>query len=72
MQLLNYNIIVSNSMFKGGSSIRLHDSPDLKLFIFVGWSSDWGSTDDLLMLQISSGVVWQSRVSNFNVTHCIC
>ena len=46
----------------------LYDSPDLKLFILVGWDRSSfvcclvhrGSTDDLL-LQISSGVVWQTR-----------
>ena len=40
-----------------------------KLFISVGWDrssfvcclAHWGSTDDLLLLQISSGVVWQTR-----------
>ena len=49
--------------------VRLYDGPDLKLFILAGW--DWSSfvcclvyrgvTDDLLLLQISSGVVWQTR-----------
>ena len=41
-----------------------NDGPDLKLFILVSWnrgssSVAWnrGSTDDLLFLQISSGVV---------------
>ena len=43
----------------------VYDGPDLKLFIVVGW--DWrsfvcclvhrGSTDDLILLQIFSGVV---------------
>ena len=41
----------------------------LKHFILVGWDRSpfvcclvhRGSTDDLLMLQISSGVVWQTR-----------
>ena len=25
------------SVFIGGSGVRLHDGPDLKLFILVGW-----------------------------------
>ena len=43
--------------------------PDLKLFILVGWDRrsfvcclvHRDSTDDLLLFQISRGVVWQSR-----------
>ena len=52
-----------------GSGVRHYDGSDLKLFILVGW--DWssfvcclvhrGSTDDLPLHQISSGVVWQTR-----------
>ena len=46
-----------------------YDGPELKLFILVGLDQSSfvyclvhrGSTDDLLLLQISSGVVWQSR-----------
>ena len=56
-------------MHAGGSGVRLSDVPDLKLFILVGLDRSsfvccWvhrGSTDDLLLLQISSVVVWQSR-----------
>ena len=41
----------------------------IKVFILVCWDRisfvcclvHWGSTDDLILLQISSGVVWQSR-----------
>ena len=52
----------------GGSGVRLYDGPDLKLFILVGWDRrssvccfvHRGSTDNLLLLQISSDVVWQS------------
>ena len=48
---------------------RLYDGPDRKLFILVGVDRSsfvcclvhTGSTDDLLLLQISSGGVWQSR-----------
>ena len=49
---------------------RVSDSMmvDLKLFILVGWYRSFrlllgpaGSTDYLLLLQISSGVVWQTR-----------
>ena len=48
---------------------RLFDDPDLKLFILVGWDRSSfvcclvhrGSFDDLLLLQISSGVVLHSR-----------
>ena len=48
--------------------MRLYDGPDLKLFILFGWGQGSfvcclvhrGSTDDLLLLQNSSGVVWQS------------
>ena len=44
-----------------------YDNPDLKLFILVGWDrssfasclAHRGSTVDLILLQISSGVVWQ-------------
>ena len=47
----------------------LNDGPDLKLLILVGWDRSFfvcclvhrGSTDDLLLLQISSCVVWQTR-----------
>ena len=55
----------------GGSGVRLYDGLDLKLFTLVGWDLSSfartllivhrGSTDDLVLLQISSGVVWQSR-----------
>ena len=46
-----------------------YDGPDIKLFILVGWDRSFficclvhrGSTDDLLLLQISSCVVWQTR-----------
>ena len=46
-----------------------YNGPDLKLFIIVGWGRSsfvcclvhWGSTYDLLLLQVSSGVDWQSR-----------
>ena len=49
--------------------VRLFDSSDIKLFILVGWDRSSfvcclvhrGSTDNLLLLQISSGAVWQSR-----------
>ena len=48
---------------------RASDGPDLKLSISVGWDRssfvccliNLGSTNDLRLLQISSGVVWQSR-----------
>ena len=48
---------------------RLYDGLDLKLFILACWYRSSfvccliyrGSTDYLLLLQISSGVVWQSR-----------
>ena len=53
----------------GGSGVRFYDGPNIKLCIIVGW--DWsvfvcclvypGSTDDLRLLQIYSGVVWRSR-----------
>ena len=46
-----------------------YDCPELKLFILVGWDRSSfvccfvhrGSTDDLVLLQIFSGVVSQSR-----------
>ena len=43
-----------------------YDGPDLKLFILVVGTGvlspvAWYSTDDLLLLQISSSVVWQAR-----------
>ena len=48
----------------GGSGVRLHDSPDLKLFILVVGTGAFvcclvhrGSTDYLLLLQFFSGVV---------------
>ena len=55
-------------MRTGGSGVRFYDGPDIKLFILVGWDRSSfvyclvhrGSTDDLL-LQISSGIAWQSR-----------
>ena len=45
------------------------DGPDLNLFSLVDWDRSSfvsclvhrGSTDDLLLLQISSGVIWQTR-----------
>ena len=51
------------------SGVRLYDGPGLKLFILVGRDQSSfvcclvqrGSIDDLPLLQISSGVVWQSR-----------
>ena len=49
--------------------LEVYDGPDLKLFILVGWDRSSfvcclvhrGPTDYLLLLQISSGVVWQTR-----------
>ena len=48
----------------GGSGVTLYDGPDIKLFILVGWDRSIhlllgppGSTDVLLLLQISSGVI---------------
>ena len=55
----------------------LYDGPDLKLFILVG-SDHRGSTDDLLLLQISSGVVWQTRdlhlscKTSYLLSHRLC
>ena len=51
------------------SGVRLYDGPDLKLLISIGWARrsfvcclvHRGSTDDLLLLQISGGVVRQTR-----------
>ena len=52
------------TLHAGGSGVRLHDGPDLKIFILVGWDRSFrlllgppGSTDYLLLLQIFSGVV---------------
>ena len=47
-----------------GSGVRRYDGSDLKLFNLVGWDRSsvvCCSADNLLLLQISSGVVWQSR-----------
>ena len=52
-----------------GGVRNLYDGPDLKLYILVGWDRNSficclvqrGSTDDLRLLQIYSGVVWQTR-----------
>ena len=58
----------------------------IKLFIFVGWDRSSfvcclihrGSTDDLLLLQISSGVIRQSRDFQLSrntlclLGHCLC
>ena len=46
--------------------VRLYDDPYLKLlFSWLGPElfhlSSGGSADDILLLQISSGVVWQTR-----------
>ena len=68
------------------SGVRLFDGPDLKLFILVGWDRSSfvcclvhrRSTDDLLLLQISSGVVWQtrdlhlSRNTLYLLSPCLC
>ena len=56
------------------SGVRLYEGPDLKLFSLVGWAPKLfvcclvhrGSNDDIL-LQISSVVVWQSR--NLQLSH---
>ena len=50
-------------------SVSIYNGPDLKLFILVGWDRSFfvcslvhqGSNDDLLLLQISNCVVWQTR-----------
>ena len=63
------NPITVDNFAAGGSGVRFYDGPDLKLFILVGWNRSSfvcclvhrGLTDDLLLLQISSGVVWQTR-----------
>ena len=57
------------------SGIGFCDGPGLRLFILVGWDRSSfvcclvlrGSTDDLLLLQFSSGVVWQTGVSTQRV-----
>ena len=72
--VINWPITVDNfaALFNCtpvGLGVRLYDGPDLKLFIFVGWDRNSficclvhrGSTDDLLLLQIYSCVVWQIR-----------
>ena len=43
-----------------GSGVSLYDGPDLKLFGPELWSVAL-STDDLFLLQISSGIVWRSK-----------
>ena len=63
------NFIALFTELHAGGSDRLYDDPDLKLFILVGWDRisfvcclvHRGSTDDLLLFQISSGVVRQTR-----------
>ena len=68
-------------MHARGSGVRLYDGPDLKLYVFIlaGW--DWvsfvcclvhlGLIDDLLLLQISSGVVWQGQRSPTVTQHVV-
>ena len=76
--LVNNPITVDNFaalLHVGGSGVRLYDDPDVKVFILVGW--DWsssvfclvhrGSTGDIRLLQISSGVVWQSMSHSVSV-----
>ena len=63
------SITVDNFAAPGGSGARLYDGPDLKLSILVGLDRSYfvccfvhrGSTNDLLLLQTSSVVVWRSR-----------
>ena len=58
-------ILVSVLEVRDGTRAR----PDLKLFILVGWHRSsyvcclvhWESTDNLLLLHVFGGVVWQSR-----------
>ena len=75
LKLLNFSngvigIISSEKLFHAsGSGVRLYDGPDLKLYILVSWDRSSlvcclvhrGSTDDLLLLQIVSCLVWQTR-----------
>ena len=66
-------------MQAGGSGVRLFDGPDLMLFILVGWYRSFvvwclvhrGSTGDLILLQIYSGVVWQSRHVQLFTQHVV-
>ena len=54
--------------------VRLYKGSDLKLFVLVGWYRDSfvcclvhrSSTDDLLLLQNPSGVVWQTKDLNLS------
>ena len=65
---VNNYVSLFNSM-PTGSGVRLYDGPDLKLFVLLGWGrsfyvcclAHWGSTGDYPLLQIFSGVLWQSR-----------
>ena len=62
------------------AGVRLYDGNDLKLFVLVDWGRSYfvcclvhrGSTDDLSLLQISSGVFGSPGVSNCHATRCIC
>ena len=47
-------------MHAGRSGVNLYEGPDLNIFILV-CLDHLGSTDDVLLLQIFSGVVWQYR-----------
>ena len=56
--------VLHSLIARRGSGVRLHDGPDLKLFILVGLDRSFrlligprGSTDNLLLLQLFSGVV---------------
>ena len=67
-QTLSASCLVSLIFFSKGPAWLVLDGHDLKLFIIVGWDRSFclflwlpGSTDGLLLLQISSGVVRQSR-----------
>ena len=51
-----------------GSGVILYDGPYLKLYILVGWDRSFfvcylvhRRSTDTLLLQIPSGVVWQTR-----------
>ena len=53
-------MVIYNLKHAGGSGVRLHDGPDLKLFILVGWGRSFLSvawpTGVQLMFFFSSGV----------------
>ena len=74
-----YGLTARFKLHADESGVRLYNGPDLKLFILVGWDRSFrllpgtpGSTNDILLLQISVVLFDDFWMSSRLLTCCIC